>query len=266
MVLIKVIDGDSWIRIDNLMSTDDFLLQARGGADVELSSDSTATKGMLLKNGQSTKILVSNIVYARARGESAVLYMDDVLVSGESLVIDTSVLAKESKQDTIITNIGTTNTTLANILTDVGTIDASVADIKSNSDDLVTDTGTIKTTLADVKTGIDKLDPTLTWTAVTALNTNVTAVTPVKYATKNNVMYLDGAIKFNDDRVNVIGANTEIKFFTTTTVPSAHTFMLDNPNKLLTLNTDGSVSDLNFLQYFEKDEVVSFEGVKFYIN
>ena len=255
----------TWTRIDNQMSTNDFILQVRSQAGLELTSDITAIKGLELNYGDTYKILVANQTFARSRGTNTkvTVYLDDVLVSGETITIDTSALAKELTLQDIDTELGTVSTTLTGMATDVGTIETTVGDIKTNTDDLKTKADTLQTTVAGIKTTVDKLSPDFTWKAVTTVNANITPLEPLMYAKKNNTIYLKGSFKCNDDRLVVIGVGTKIKFFVTEGVTQNYTYLQEASGKLFTLENSGAITDVNFLQNFEKNDVIYVNDVKF---
>ena len=267
--MIKIMEvTDTWTRIDNQMSTNDFIVQLRNEVGVELTSDLSATKGLELNELQTYKVLVANQTYARSRSKTtkAVLYMDDVLVSGDTITIDTSALAKEATLTAIDTKIGTTNTTLSGIATDIGTIESATGDIKTNTDDLKTKADTLQTSITNIQSTVTKLSPDITWTAVTSINTNITEIEPIMFAVKNKTMYLKGSFKCKDDRINVIGAGTEIKFCVTEGVTQIYTYLQESSKNLFTLKLDGAISDINFLQSFEKDEIIYLNDVKFQLT
>lgn len=264
--MIKLMEiTDTWTRIDNQMSTNDFMIQLRNEVGLELTSDISATKGLELEYLQTYKVLVANQTFARSRGKAtkAFVYMDDVLVSSDTVTIDTSALAKEATLSSIDTKLTTTNSTLSDIATDVGTIESTSGDIKTNTDNLKTKADALKTSVDGIATTVSKLSPDITWTAVTGVNSNITAIEPIMFATKNNTMYLKGSFKCKDDRINVIGLDSEIKFFTTAGMTQIYTYLQESSGKLFTLELDGAISDINFLQNFEKNDVIYLNDIKF---
>lgn len=263
--MIKLMEiTDTWTRLDNQMSTNDFMIQVRNEVGLELTSDISASKGLELGYLETYKVLVANQTFVRSRGKTkVVVYMDDVLVSSDTVTIDTSALAKEATLSSIDGKLTTTNSTLTGIATDVGTIESTTGDIKTNTDDLKTKADALKTSVDGIATTVSKLSPDITWTAVTGVNANITVIEPIMFSVKNNTMYLKGSFKCNDDRVNVIGLDTEVKFFTTATMTQIYTFLQESSEKLFTLELDGAISDINFLQNFEKNDVIYLNDIEF---
>ena len=58
--MIKLMEiTDTWTRLDNQMSTNDFMIQVRNEVGLELTSDISATKGLELGYLETYKILVA---------------------------------------------------------------------------------------------------------------------------------------------------------------------------------------------------------------